>query len=360
MVATDHTLTVDVAEATFAWVSTYGYAYDQGATFRTAVTINGGPLIPVTVNGQATWRREKIANGEIATTTSDPITLNARAGSTMRVHMWAAADGAGQITADLIRQQLTDKASTGDWDTALSGLKDVSWPGGWAYRPARVVAPTDRTSWLLVGDSILQGNWSYLDRAANARGLAAVKSAQGGDSHGYYPGRWRERCAPHVPTSPYMIDQFGVNGAGGMATSGLAFWNHAKANGVTYLVKTTIAPTTAPGATTLDRPGAQTDNAWLRDGAPLTADKKTALPAGTTDPTAVRCDVIRPDGTIKKGTGGHPVNVASDTAARIESSPGYLTDEAMAVIGTDKLHPSAAVHAMLAERLTRDLGILGF
>ena len=111
MVATDHALTVDVAEATFAWVSTYGYAYDQGATFRAAVTINGGPLIPVTVGGQATWRREKIANGEVATTTSDPITLNARAGSTMRVHMWAAADGPGQITADLIRQQLTDKVS---------------------------------------------------------------------------------------------------------------------------------------------------------------------------------------------------------------------------------------------------------
>ena len=64
--------------------------------------------------------------------------------------MWAAADGAGQITADLIRQQLTDKASTGDWDTALAGLKDVSGPGGWAYRPARVLAPTDKTSWLLV------------------------------------------------------------------------------------------------------------------------------------------------------------------------------------------------------------------
>ena len=360
MVATDHTLTVDVATATFAWVSTYGYAYDQGATFRTAVTINGGPLIPVTVGGQATWRREKIANGEVATTTSDPITLNARAGSTMRVHMWAAADGSGQITADLIRQQLTDKASTGDWDTALAGLKDVSWPGGWAYRPARVVAPTDKTSWLLVGDSILQGNWSYLDRAATARGLAAVKSAQGGEAHVYFPGRWNERCAQHVPTAPYMIDQYGVNSPGKMPTAGLGFWSHAKANGVKYLVKTTIAPTTSQGAPTMSHADAQKDNAWLRDGAPLTADKKTALETGTTDPTAVRCDVVRPDGTIKKGTGGHPVNVVSDTAARIESSPGYLSDEAAAVIGGDKLHPSPAVHAMLADRLARDLGILGF
>ena len=157
-----------------------------------------------------------------------------------------------------------------------------------------------------------------------------------------------------------MIDQFGVNGAGNMPTAGLAFWNHAKANGVTYLVKTTIAPTTSQGAPTMNHADAQKDNAWLRDGAPLTADKKTALPAGTTDPTAVRCDVIRPDGTIKKGTGGHPVNVVSDTAARIESSPGYLTEEAMAVIGGDKLHPSAAVHVMLADRLARDLEILGF
>lgn len=358
MVATDHTLTVDVGTATFAWVSTYGYAYDQGATFRTAVTINGGPLIPVTVNGQATWRREKIANGEIATTTSDPITLNARAGSAMRVHMWAAADGSGQITADLIRQQLTDKASTGDWDTALAGLKDVSWPGGWAYRPARVVAPTDKTSWLLVGDSILQGNWSYLDRAANARGLAAVKSAQGGDGWVYYPGRWAERYAPHIATAPYVIDQMGVNDS--TIANGLRLWNHAKANGAKYVLKTTVSPTTLEGAT-LDRPAVQALNAWLRDGAPVSADKATALPTGTTDPTAVRCAVVRPDGTIKAAQGaGHPIDAVTDVAARIESSPGYLSAEAAAVIGPDRLHPSGAVHAMLADRLARDLGILGF
>ena len=176
----------------------------------------------------------------------------------------------------------------------------------------------------------------------------------------YFPGRWNERCAPHVPTAPYMIDQYGVNGAGRMPTAGLGFWNHAKANGVKYLVKTTIAPTTSQGAPTMNHADAQLDNAWLRDGAPLTADKTTALPTGTTDATAVRCDVIRPDGTIKKGTGGHPIDAVSDTAARIESSPGYVSDEAAAVIGVDKLHPSPAVHAMLADRLARDLGILGF
>ena len=364
MSATRHLLAVDVDTVTVSWSSTYGYGFDTSGTYRAAVAVNDGPVVPVTVDGgQQTWRITKPLPSIPTVTTSDPVRAPAYAGDAITVYVWATPDEAGKsISADLIRRTPGDLYGTGDWGSALAGLKPPTQHqmGGWAYRPARIVSTSNLSSWLGVGDSILQGNWSYVDRALDMRGLPGVKSAQGGEAHMYFPGRWNERCGQHVSTAPYMIDQYGVNGAGNMPTAGLAFWNHAKANGVTYLVKTTIAPTTAPGATTLDRPGAQTDNAWLRDGAPLAADKKTALETGTTDPTAVRCDVIRPDGTIKKGTGGHPVNAVSDTAARIESSPGYLTDEAMAVIGTDKLHPSAAVHAMLAERLARDLEILGF
>ena len=358
MTATWHLVTVDVTTVTLHWVTTLGYGPDTGATFQAAISRDGGPVIPVTVGGSSTWHLNKPVSGEVIQTHSDPVDLNAYAGDVVNVYVWAAADSDGSITSDLTRQTAEDRTAKGSFSAALNSLNSPS-VGGWSYRPARVVAPSDKTSWLGVGDSIIQQPWSYLERALDARGLAGVKSALGGDGHIYYPQRWPERVGVHSATAPYMIDQFGVNGAGGMSTRGLAFWNYCKARDVRYIVKTTIAPTTLQGGT-LDRAGAQDDNAWLRDGAPISADKATALATGSTDPTAVRCDVIRPDGTIKKGTGGHPIDAVSDTAARIEASPGYLSDEAAAVIGADKLHPSPAVHAMLAGRLARDLGILGF
>ena len=362
MAATRHLLAVDVDTVTVSWSSTYGYGFDTSGTYRAAVAVNDGPVVPVTVDGgQQTWRITKPLSTTPTVTTSDPVRVPAYAGDTITVYVWAVPDEAGKsISSDLILRTPGDLYGTGDWESALSGLKPTAQMGGWSYRPARIVSTSNLSSWLGVGDSIIQGRWSYVDQALDMRGLPGVKSAQGGEAHVYFPGRWNERCAQHVPTAPYMIDQYGVNSPGKMPTAGLGFWNHAKANGVTYLVKTTIAPTTSQGAPTMNHADAQKDNAWLRDGAPLTADKKTALETGTTDPTAVRCDVIRPDGTIKRGTGGHLIDAVSDTAARIESSPGYVSDEAAAVIGGDKLHPSAAVHAMLAERLARDLEILGF
>ena len=360
LVGTRHRLVVDVADATLAWTATHEYGPDGGGTFHAAYSINDGPIHPITFGGVSTWYVNVERHAPVATWTADPVSLNAHAGDVLTVYVHAVTDSTASVISDQTRQTPQDVTATGTWDTAMKNLSASSTSGAWSYRPARVVAPSDKTSWLVVGDSIMQQPWSYGERALDARGLAGVKSAMGGDAYIYYPGRWQERVGEHSTTSPYMIDQFGVNRAGEMATKGLAFWNYSKARTVKYIVKTTISPTTLQGAT-IGNPEAQTDNAWLRDGAPLTADKTTALPTGTTDATAVRCDVIRPDGTIKRGTGnGHPIDAVSDTAARIEASPGYLSDEAAAVIGGDKLHPSPAVHAMLADRLARDLGILGF
>lgn len=360
LVGTRHLLVVDVADAVMSWTATHEYGPDGGGTFRAAYSINDGPVRPITFDGAPTWYVKVERNVPVVTWTADPVALNAHAGDVLTVYVHAVTDSTASVISDQTRQTPSDVTATGSWDAAMMSLTASRGNNGaWSYRPARVVAPSDKTSWLVVGDSIMQQPWSYGERALDARGLAGVKSAMGGDSHMYYPGRWQERVGEHVATSPYMIDQFGVNGPTSMTTNGLNFWKQSKGGGARYIVKTTISPTTLQGAT-LDRPDSQTANAWLRDGAPITADKSAALPTGTTDSTAVRCDVIRPDGTIKKGTGGHPIDAVSDTAARIEASPGYLSDEAAAALGGDKLHPTPAVHAMLADRLARDLEILGF
>lgn len=336
---TAHVAVVDATSITLAWVANKTYGPDVGGIYSGMIEVNGSQY-PITIGGATTWRVEVPVANTAVTYTSDPVQVNVLKQDVIRVSMTVDADG-----------------DTGGVSSTLTDGKNGT---DWSWRPARIEAPSDKTSWLCIGDSIVQMPNSYLAQACEARGLPSVTAGVGGDAHVYFPGRWGWRAAPHVAHSPHMIDQYGVNSPGKMPTAGLAFWNHAKANGVTYLVKTTIAPTTSQGAPTMNHADAQKDNAWLRDGAPLTADKKTAMETGATDPTAVRCDVIRPDGTIKKGTGGHPIDAVSDTAARIESSPGYLSDEAAAVIGSDKLHPSPAVHAMLAERLGRDLEILGF
>lgn len=348
VVTTVHPLAVDVIDPRLVWVQTVGVGQEVGATFAVEASVNGGTTVPVTVGGSSTFRME-IPTG-ITSIISDPVPLSAFAGDKMHITVTTDADG-----------------SSGNPPGAFTGPQsphDLAGNAGYALRPARVEAPSDMAAWVAVGDSIAQGStWAneltFLDLALDAIGVPYVKTAQGGDAHVYYPARWGERMAPYLGTASHVIDQFGINSHGQMHTAGLAFWNYARANGVTYLVKTTLSPTTLEGDT-LNRAGAQVDNAWLRDGAPVTADGTTALSTGTTDPTALRCDVILPDGTIQTGTGGHPLDAVSDTAQRIESSPGYLSAEAAAVAGPDRLHHANAVHAMLADRLARDLAILGF
>lgn len=58
------------------------------------------------------------------------------------------------------------------------------------------------------------------------------------------------------------------------------------------------------------------------------------------------------------------MDVISDSAAAIEAPyrPGHFTTEAVAAQGsdTDRLHYDSAVHGMVADRLVRDLELLGF
>lgn len=338
--ATAHVAVVDATSITLAWVANKTYGPDVGGIYSGMIDVNGAQY-PITIGGATTWRVEPPTPDTVVTYTSDPIQVNVLKHDVIRVSMTVDADG-----------------DTGGVSSTLTDGKNGT---DWSWRPARIEAPSDKTSWLCIGDSIVQMPNSYLAQACEARGLPSVTAGVGGDAHIYFPGRWKWRAAPHVAHSPYMIDQLGVNSPSRLVDSGLAFWKHAKANGVKYLVKVTISPTGTPGKP-IPNASVPVANAWLRDGAPITSDKSAALPTGTTDPAAVRCDVIRPDGTIKKGTGGHPIDVISDTGAAIEdpANPGYLTQAMYELTPGDTLHPSAPVQAVLAQRLARDLEILGF
>ena len=365
-VATSHRLAVDVVDPVFEWVQTAGFVgQDNGAAFAVTASVNGGAPVPVTVGGAPAWRMEKPSGLRVIT--SDPVQIEARAGDTLAVTVTADADGAsGSIPSSF----------TG----AVQGRDAGPLFGGWALRPSRVVAPSNVPAWVAVGDSICQQDNSFPQRALGLRGLPFTVGAQGGDAYMYHAGTLGDRQAAHLAHASRVLDQMGTNDATHAGTThetdrdnARKVWQQYRAKGVDVIVKTTITP--APGTSNnwadLDGQDATGPysmgripfNAWLRDGAPLTADKTATLPAGSTDAGAIRCDVIQEDGTVKRGTGGHPVIAISDCVRAIEEGEtGKYNAAARAAMKGwgDGLHPSPGVHAILGERLARDLEILGF
>ena len=365
-VATSHRLAVDVVDPVFEWVQTAGFVgQDTGATFTVTASVNGGSPVPVTVGGAGVWRLEKPSGLRVIT--SDPVKVQARAGDTLTVTVSTDADG----TTGTIPSSFTG---------AIQGQDPGPVFGGWALRPARVVAPSNVPAWVAVGDSICQQDRSFPQRALGLRDLPFTVGAQGGDGYMYHAGTLGDRQAAHLTHASRVLDQMGTNDAGHVGSThetdrenARRVWLQYRAKGVDVLVKTTITPAPVTSNGWADLEGQSADNvystgripfnAWLRDGAPLTADKTATLPAGATDAGAIRCDVIQEDGTVKRGTGGHPVTAISDCVRAVEEGEtGKYNAAARAAMKGwgDGLHPSPGVHAILGERLARDLSILGF
>lgn len=354
MVAHRTTLTVDAIQPVFEWVIQPGFGGSTTEPYqmRAAVAHLGNPPKALTFGGE---NAATVPASPDVVVTSDPAPLSALAGDVVDVYVWVSARYMGDLNGYLPDRDIG--AAYGHYGTAMQNLTPLA--GDWAtIRQSRIVAPSDVPAWILAGDSIAQGSSSFLDTAALARGIPAVKSAMGGDGYQYYPSRWGSMYGRHTEYADHMIDEYGANSPN--APHALAFWRHAKANGISYLVKTTVAPRVRPDGTP---PAADLAfNAWLRDGAPLTPDGTAPAEPGTAG--AIRAAVIRPDGTVSEGVGAHPADVISDTAAAIEdpARPGHFTAEAAAAQGSDMdwLHFNLKVHALVSARLERDLAILGY
>lgn len=354
MVAHRTTVVANTVGPRFEWVIHGGFGGNTAAPYhlRAAVAHTGEPPRPLSFDGE---QAAAIPANPDLTVTSDPAPLTTRAGDILDVYVWASGPYQGDLTGYMPARDIG--IAEGPYGNAYANLSPA--PAGWStIRQSRIVAPSDVPAWVLGGDSIAQGSSSFLDTAALARGIPAVKSAMGGDGYQYYPGRWESMYGRHTGFADHMIDQYGANSPN--APNALSFWRHAKANGIGYLVKATVAPRVRPDGTP---PAADLAfNAWLRDGAPLTPDGTAPAEPGTAG--AIRAAVIRPDGTVSEGEGAHPVDAISDTARAIEDPdrPGHFTAEAVAAQGssTDWLHFNLKVHALVSARLERDLAILGY
>lgn len=378
--STSHPLRVDATDVVLEWDAMPGFVTaQQSGTVRATVQAGDGPVRPVTFGGTSTARLTP-PTGPGYTITSDPVPVNARAGTLLHVLAWVDADGTGAIVADTTSILSTDRGwGLGSW-TTTPGLApaDASGQmvgGPWSLRPSRIIGPSDKEAWIFSGDSIVQQSWSWGERALDALGYAAVKSGRGGDS--YALGGGYNRALPSLAYATGFVDQMGINDGGRTwdvnAPRMLTLWRNLRAAGIEHVIKSTVTLSvgtsddwaTLEGQTVsqVTEAGRVAINQWLRDGAPLTPDGTAPAPAGTAG--GVRCTVIQPDGTVTARDEGHPLTVVTDVVAAIESSPDSgkyaLGAPATAMLGwADGLHPSPGVHAILGNRLARDLELLGF
>ena len=383
--STDHALAVDVDGVVLEWVITNGYiAPEEGGVLRAAVQAGDGPTWTVTFSGSQTHRIDPAASGGSVVITSDPVPVKASAGEALNVLAWVDPDGTGTVPADGTSLLATDPGKGGGAWTVTPSLTPSTDPGGqtssggaWTLRPSRVVAPSDQPAWVAVGDSIVQQTWSWPERALSAR--PAVKVGVGGDAYIYYESgsAFQNRIGAHLAHADMVLDEFGINDTGTtddglvIAARALGYWRQVEAAGV-GIVKTTVtlAVSTSDNWATLEgqttgaqEPGRVAFNTWLRDGAPLAPDGTAPVAAGTTQ--AIRCTTVDAAGTVTVGGEGHPLTAVTDVVAAIESSPDSgkyaLGAPSAAMSGWDDgLHPSPGIHAILGDRLARDLELLGF
>lgn len=311
---------------------------------------------------------------------SKPIPGNWYAGEPVTVMAWSRTTGSGTGAAS--NQQTIPGVDPGaalnvTWEQALTAT-----PGGTAalgLRPTFILGPSKTgRAWIGVGDSITAApSEVHLDLAARLRGLPYSRAAQGGESHGGllrgagYDAR--VGTALRAGYADSIIDAYGINdgGAGGTAAinGAAAFWKAAKADGAKRIVQITLPPAaqSSDGYATLSGQTPTHEhrvgyNRWLRDGAPMLGDTPGA--AGTTDPAAIRATVIKPDGTIVRGSSSHPLGEGwvTDCAAVTESSvdsgkfiPGLPKEDY-----GDGLHFRGELYRLSGERLARDLKLMGF
>lgn len=378
--STSHPLRVDATDVVLEWDAMPGFVTAQtSGTIRATVQAGTGPVRTVTFGGVSTTRLIPPA-GAGYTITSDPVTVNAPAGTPLHVLTWIDADTAGPVVADTTSILSTDRGwALGSWSTSPhltpADASGEMVGGPWSLRPSRIVGPSDKEAWIFSGDSIVQQSWSWGERALDALGYAAVKSGRGGDN--YAIGGGYGRALPSLPYATGFIDQMGIND--GMrswdvnAPRMLTLWRNLRAAGIEHVIKSTVTLSvgssdnwaTLAGQTVnqITEAGRIAINRWLRDGAPLTPDGTSPLLTGATG--AIRCTVISPAGTVTARNQGHPLTAVTDVVAAIESSP----DSGKYAIGApstamsgwgDGLHPSPGIHGILAARLQRDMGLLGY
>ena len=288
---------------------------------KVAVAVDDGEPVPVTFGGAKTARLVNPHTDAAVTAQSDPVPVKARAGAVLTVYGFSGAPEGGRPVGDQagFTPGMDAWYSPGtSFEAAWNGLHSTGGKTdgktiGHGARPARILAPSDKDSWLLAGDSILHFFRCHVQRWAASAGVAWAKNAKGGASHGSanitFEGTYTAACR----ASTMVFDELGINGIG--YADAMKFWRRMRELGIEGIVKTTLTPransrdrwATVDGQTALaDVEAYNRWDAWLLDGAPMKRDLSAVAETGATGADIVRCAVVDSTGAlVRKGDPAH-------------------------------------------------------
>lgn len=377
LASTKHMIVVDATNLSFEWdISNGMLPVTVGGSYRASYSVNGGSYIDFTFSGSKTFELGTTVEG-LKVIKADKIYGNFYAGDEITVYSYVLPGGAGSPFGSTTGTISGEQTATGAYSTAFSSLMFDGTPGDWALRPSRILANSDKKSWIVGGDSIMQQNDSYVEQALAGLGLPATKTAQGGEAYANFPSRWGVRYAEPIKYASRVVDELGINDTNtddwrNIARQAINHWKMFIDNGAEVVLKTTLTLYVGSSDQWRTLEGQSSDqkilsarvgfNRWLRDGAPLVNGAFAEV--GTEG--AVRCKVVLPDGSVKPGSGsGHPLTAVTDVASAIEEGEtgkytmASLTEAGAPGTNMDGLHPNAGIHKILARRVSRDIVILG-
>lgn len=352
---------------------------------QAAVSVGDDTPVPVTFGGAPSITIRNPGDGQAVTVKADPTPITAVAGETIRFYGYTGAPEGGVSTGDqhgYIPGKDSWYAYGPSFAAAWNGVRlSPSTPGAKpvvaGMRPARIMAPSNRDSWLIAGDSIIHFFRSHAQRWAEAAGVAWAKNATGGGTHSSALTTFDTAYVPGVKAASMVLDELGINGPS--FTDAMTYWQKMRQLGIEGIVKTTLTPrassrdrwATVEGQTALADVAAYGRwDAWLLDGAPMRRDWSAVAEVGATGEDIVRCAVVDGSGALTRkgdpahifGTGGvvdwNP-SVSAAGATGGGSRRLYRTDAGFTPDDFgDGLHFGEGVHEAMAAYLKKAMPVV--
>lgn len=311
------------------------HAGAESITGRAGLVVRG-VLHPITWAGAETVTIPKGSHAD-----SDPVQITVEAGETIQT-TWEAPGGGKYPSGVHMWDEEVARITSGGF-AGVSPLNSKALSVG----PHAILGLTtsDARSIVCLGDSILESGW--MRRAAHATGAAWADLSQWAE--GIPQSSLLGRLAPDDgPIFTLGLTEYGTNNrAMSVADTKAAMvshWSWLTAGPVERLGQTTMTPyvagggdySTLAGQTAIDQVWRNELNAWLRDGAPLTAGN----PAEVGTAAAVRA-----------GEAGHPLVGICDVAASVEqpNGTGLVWRVDRGALAVDGLHPTRAGADVLQE-----------
>lgn len=305
---------------------------------------------------------------------SDPFSGPFYAGDMLEVLTWTnrapgAGDGPTMGSQGEIRSAYDLGRVDGDPAKVVAATVRDYYAQDRSIRPSAILSTSQKSSWAIIGDSnSVNPGQSYAMTAFRDRSIPHVMNGKHGLGHAeLLNGWWDFQLGEQVKWADSVWSAMLTNDARQGSADNIKkqlvdVWTLAKSKGVKRWVqalKTPSARRLTDGTLSGSPDVTVAVNQWLLDGAPVL--NGAPAPTGTTDPAALRARVARRDGTIKAGTGAHPVGDGwvADSVWMLEEVPDNAVWK-KAYDANDVNHYYQEGHDAQAAEVKKLLALMGF